>query len=100
VAARLQVNDKTVYAWVSLGKIPCLKVNGVIRFEERELDLWLDGCRLKAGNPSRLSKRTSKGPQRAIDMVIERAKRAVYTPRHGETRPTASPNGKEGVWGS
>ncbi len=32
---------------------------------------------------------------RALDQLIEAAKRDVYTPRHGETRPTASPKRKE-----
>ena len=41
MATRLQVKDKTIYAWVSQGKIPCVKVNGVIRFDERAIEQWL-----------------------------------------------------------
>ena len=33
MAIRLQVKDKTIYAWASQGKMPCVKVNGVIRFD-------------------------------------------------------------------
>ena len=33
MATRLQVKEKTIYAWASQGKIPCVKVNGVIRFD-------------------------------------------------------------------
>ena len=44
MATRLQVKDKTVYAWASQGKIPCVKVNGVIRFDAKEIEHWLQQC--------------------------------------------------------
>ena len=97
MATRLQVKDKTIYAWVSQGRIPCVKVNGVIRFDAREIELWLQQCHVPIGPPRMPVKPRRNGSVQARDGVnrlVESAKRAVYT-SHGETRPVASPYGKE-----
>ena len=94
LATRLQVKDKTVYAWVSHGKIPSVKINGVIRFDAIEIEQWLQHCHVPTGPPHRLVKNTRKGSSTSVDHLIESATRAVYT-SHGETRPVASPDGKE-----
>ena len=94
MATRLQVKDKTVYAWASQGKIPCVKVNGVIRFDPGEIEQWLQDCHVPVGPPRMRVKHRRKGSATNVDHLIESAKRAVYT-SHGETRPVASPNGKE-----
>ncbi|HEV8329338.1 MAG TPA: helix-turn-helix domain-containing protein [Nitrospiraceae bacterium] len=94
MATRLQVKDKTIYAWASQGKIPCVKVNGSIRFDAREIELWLQQCHVSVGPPRIPAKNRRKGFATSVDHLIESAKRAVYT-SHGETRPVASPNGKE-----
>ena len=94
LATRLQVKDKTVYAWASRGKIPCVKVNGAIRFDAREIEHWLQQCHVPIGPPRMPGKPRRKGFPTSVDHLIESAKRAVYTAR-GETRPVASPYGKE-----
>ncbi|NOT95337.1 MAG: helix-turn-helix domain-containing protein [Nitrospira sp.] len=94
MATRLQVKDKTIYAWTSQGKIPCVRVNGVIRFDAREIEHWLQTCHVPIGLPCTSSRRKRRGSATSVDHLIERAKREVYT-SHGETRPVASPDGKE-----
>jgi len=94
VAARLQVKDKTVYAWATRGKIPALKLNGVIRFEEQAIERWLQGCQVRIDHRAPSPSVTRQPNQIHVDRLIENAKRAVYTPR-GETRPLASPFGEE-----
>jgi excisionase family DNA binding protein len=94
MATRLQVKDKTVYAWTSQHKIPCVRVNGVIRFDAREIELWLQKCHVPVGVPCTSSVSKRRGSATSVDHLIESAKRAVYN-SHGETRPIASPNGKE-----
>ncbi|HXF92463.1 MAG TPA: helix-turn-helix domain-containing protein [Nitrospiraceae bacterium] len=99
VAARLQIKQATVYAWASQGKIPCLKVNGAIRFDADDIEAWLQACRRGAAQaPPSTGKSTWARSE--IDRAIAAAKRAVYTARHGEPRPASSPRGKEGIWGS
>ena len=94
MATQLQVKDKTIYAWASHGKIPCVKVNGVIRFDAREIEQWLQKCHVPVGVPCTSSVSKRRGSATSVDSLIESAKRAVYNSR-GETRPVASPYGRE-----
>ena len=94
MATRLQVKEKTIYAWASQGKIPCVKVNGVIRFDERAIEQWLQKCHVPVGPPRMPATNRRTGAATSVDHLIESATRAVYTAR-GETRPVASPDGKE-----
>jgi excisionase family DNA binding protein len=79
VAARLQDKDKTVYGWATRGKIPTLKINGVIRFEEQFLERWLQACQVPTERPSSYVKCRWSGSAGNVDRLIEKAKRAVYT---------------------
>lgn len=99
VAARLQVKEKTIYAWASQGKIPSVKINGVIRFDEREIERWLQACHMPIGQPCTSAGSKRRASATSVDHLIESAKRAVYTAK-GETRPIASPYGKEGADGA
>jgi excisionase family DNA binding protein len=99
IAARLQVKKKTIYVWASQRKIPSVKINGVIRFDAREIELWLQKCHMPVGLPCISSVSKRRGEPTGVDSLIESAKRAVYN-SHGETRPIASPFGKERVNGT
>ena len=99
LALRLQVKDKTIYGWVSQGKIPCVKVNGVLRFDETEIEQWLQECHMPVGRPSTARKVNRPARSINVDSLIESAKREVYTQR-GEIRPIASPFRKEGENGT
>ncbi|MBW1936385.1 MAG: helix-turn-helix domain-containing protein [Deltaproteobacteria bacterium] len=37
----LGIKTSTLYAWTSRNLIPYLKVNGLLRFREREIEEWL-----------------------------------------------------------
>ena len=99
MATRLQVKEKTIYAWASQGKIPCVKVNGVIRFDARAIEQWLQTCQVPVGPPRLPATNRRTGAATSVDHLIESATRAVYTAR-GETRPVASPHGKERTHGA
>ena len=99
LAKRLQVKEKTIYAWASQRKIPSVKIHGVIRFDAREIEQWLQKCQVSVGVPGTSSVRTRRGSATSVDHLIESAKRAVYT-AHGETKPIASPDGREGADGA
>ena len=98
MATRLQVKDKTIYAWVSHGKIPSVKINGVIRFDATEIEQWLQECHVSIGPPHMPVTKRRNGAATSVDHLIESAKRAVYTAR-GETR-VASPFRREGANGA
>lgn len=41
VAALLKAKVKTIRQWVYQGKIPCLKINGLLRFSRLGLESWI-----------------------------------------------------------
>ena len=86
LSAQLQIKASTLYAWVSQGKIPCVRIHGLIRFRPEDIEGWLIGF---AKNRPALPEYKKHGGD--IDEVIAAAKRAIYNPRHGETGPALSP---------
>jgi excisionase family DNA binding protein len=42
VSEILQVKKATIYSWTFSRKIPFVKVNGALRFREREISQWVD----------------------------------------------------------
>ena len=72
VSQRLHIKPSTFYVLANQGNIPCRKIHGLVRFDPTEID---------------------HGPFR-FRHLIARAKRAVYTSVHGETRPRSSLIGK------
>ena len=83
VAQWLTVKPSTLYVWVAQGKIPALKIHGVIRFQREKIEAWLERCQLEQPNPSRPTLRPQHGTDH-VDLLIARAKAAAYTPSHGK----------------
>ncbi len=83
LSAWLNVKPSTLYLWAAQGKIPCRRLNGLLRFERPAIQAWLEERPSNIASP-RLPSRPSK---HTVDELIEAAKRAVYTPCHGETGP-------------
>ena len=42
----LQVSKSTIYRWVRIGYIPYRKVDGLIKFDARDIIEWLDSKRV------------------------------------------------------
>ncbi len=87
-----QVSPSTIYAWAKQGKIPCKRLHKLVRFERGEIDTWLDSRPNMFTAP--LPKTLYREPQTDVDALIASAKREVYTPGHGETRPKSGLIGK------
>ncbi|CBK43230.1 protein of unknown function, contains Excisionase family DNA binding domain [Nitrospira defluvii] len=88
LSQELQVNSSTLYAWAKQGKIPCKRLHRLVRFERGEIDTWLASC--PNGIPAPLPDICPDASRIDVDALIASAKREVYTPRHGETRPKSS----------
>ena len=88
---QLNIKPSTLYLWAAQGKIPCQKIHGLIRFDPEVIAMWL-----RSFNPSHATAPQAPTHDSAheVDRLIEAAKRAVYTPDHGETI-TPSPTRKE-----
>jgi len=41
LAEILKVNAKTIYQWCEVGQIPCIKLNGCLRFDLEEILDWI-----------------------------------------------------------
>jgi len=61
LAALLCIKEKTIRQWIYLGKIPSLKINGLVRFSRRAIDDWVtasargrQGCGPVLQDPLRL----------------------------------------------
>jgi len=59
VSEILRVKPSTVYMWAETGQVPSLKINGVLRFSEKEIFSWLESC--KKGRYTNLA---GRGPGR------------------------------------
>lgn len=90
VSTWLNIKPSTLYLWASQGKIPCRRIHGLIRFEPDAIQTWLKGFSASGNNPHSFTRHDG----RDVDHLIAAAKRAVYTPDHGETI-TPSPREKE-----
>jgi len=91
LSRQLNIKQSTLYLWAKQGKIPCQKIHSLIRFDPDAIEEWLQSFEANgaAAPPPPIRHSTLD-----VDRVIEAAKRAVYTPGHGETI-TPSPRGKE-----
>lgn len=55
VSGLLHVHPKTIYEWKTSCKLPFVSVNGRIRFEQKQIDEFLERCRARFADPSPLS---------------------------------------------
>ena len=95
---RLQIKPSTLYAWAAQGRIPCLKIHGLVRFRSEEIDRWVESFR--AHSPPPTLKPLSSGPRTALDELIARAKRHAYNPPPRGNQTQSSPIGKETIDGA
>jgi excisionase family DNA binding protein len=98
LASLLHIKPSTLYAWASRGKIPSVKIHGLVRFRQDTIERWIASCEQAA---SRRPSRSLDHPQNyQLDPLIAAAKREVYTSRRGKTRPKSRPIGKEEMDGA
>ncbi|MDR4466258.1 MAG: helix-turn-helix domain-containing protein [Nitrospira sp.] len=83
LAEYLNVKPATLYAWAAQGKIPSLKLHGLLRFRQDEIDQWLESCRVESRPAVTVPRNRRQRPVSNVDALIERAKRVVYTPKRG-----------------
>ncbi len=94
VADHLRVKPKTIYAWAAEGRIPAVKLNGLLRFRRDEIDSWAKSCERPAQRLTTLpqERRSPRGPGRGIppsggiERIIDRARREVLNSRPGEVQ--------------
>jgi excisionase family DNA binding protein len=99
LSSLLRIAPSTLYDWVKRGKIPARNLNGLIRFHPTELREWFESGRAQTLT-TLLPFELGKHAPIDLETLIARAKREVYTPPHGETKPESSLIGKEDADGA
>lgn len=99
VSDLLNIKTCTLYSWVKQGKIPHVKIHGLIRFRQDEIQQWLASFHTQNAKPLKLKEKKGPGLNK-LDAIIVRAKHEAYNSRYGETRPTIEPKAKGGNYGA
>jgi excisionase family DNA binding protein len=94
----LSIKPCTLYAWAAQGRIPCVKLHGLVRFRREEIERWVESFRVQ--EPPVTTKTTPRGTGTALDELIARAKRQVYNPAPRGNQTQLSPIGKETIDGA
>ena len=90
----LHVKPSTLYAWAAQGRIPCVRIHGLVRFQPEEIARWVASFRV-AEIPTIPCPTRSKGSHTALNTLIARAKGQAYNPRPRGNQTRSSPIGKE-----
>jgi len=93
LAQKLQIKPSTLYAWAAQGKIPSMKIHGLLRFHQEAIEQWV--AQFEPSPSPHLGPVLAHSQHHELDPLIAAAKRAVYTARRGKTRPTSRLIGKE-----
>jgi excisionase family DNA binding protein len=94
----LSIKPCTLYAWAAQGRIPCVKLHGLVRFRRDDIERWVESFRVH--EPPVMPNATPRGSRTALDELIARAKRHAYNPRPRGNQTQASPIGKETIDGA
>ena len=93
VAEYLSVKPGTLYAWAAQGRIPCIKLHGLVRFCRADIERWVESFQVH--EPPFTLKTDSKGPRTALDDLVARAKAQAYNSRPRGNQTQSSPIGEE-----
>ncbi len=80
LADQLHIKSSTLYAWAAHGKIPCFKLNGLVRFRREDIERWVESFRVEAA-PKVNDRTHARRAGSDLDTLIARAKEQAYNPR-------------------
>jgi len=80
LAQQLHIKTATLYAWAAQGKIPSLKLHGLLRFRQDEIEQWLASCE-RTPQPEKRKPHPKRDAGADVATLIARAKAEVYTSR-------------------
>jgi excisionase family DNA binding protein len=64
VSEMINVKPSTLYQWAELGQIPCIKINGALRFDIEDVLNWIKSCKKESAssyNPLTQARSPRKG---------------------------------------
>ncbi len=89
VSKFLSVKESTLYSWVNKGSIPAHKINGLIRFDMEEIEVWVKRSRqafFKA-TPHEIKVSNNQDIDNIIKNVIDEVTGNRYNPSIGKPGP-------------
>jgi len=66
VSEIIKAKPKTIYQWAELGQIPCVKLNGSLRFDFDDILVWINSCK-KEPSSSYNPLTQARGPRKGGD---------------------------------
>lgn len=60
----LNVKPKTLYQWAELGQMPCIKLNGALRFDLDDIKKWIASCKKGSVSDYNLHTQTRQMPRK------------------------------------
>ncbi len=101
VAAMINCGPSTIYEWAKSGRIPSLKLNGLVRFVPEEVQAWIQRNRQQASDPGNsLGHLSQRVIGVSVDSIIRKAvdaekKRNYNLSPKGKARPNQAQKGVE-----
>lgn len=89
----LHIKPCTLYAWAAQGRIPSIKMHGLVRFRRGDIERWIKSFEVHEAPVPR--KALPSGPRTALDELIARAKAQAYNSRPRGNQTQSSPIGEE-----
>lgn len=71
VAELLNCKTSTIYSWAESGQIPAFKLNGLLRFNQGEIEEWLDNARIKSSPAIKIQPKKIR--EADIDRIVKSA---------------------------
>ena len=83
VANLLNCRTSSVYAWANAGKIPALKLNGILRFDPMEIDIWVQQSKIEPTDPEKSASKILRSKKHLdIDALVSNAIESVKGARY------------------
>jgi len=71
LSAYLTVKESTLYSWVHNGTIPFHRLNGLIRFDMREIEYWVEASR--PASTDSIGSLKKKGASQEIERIVRKS---------------------------
>ena len=71
LSAYLTVKESTLYSWVHNGTIPFHRLNGLIRFDMREIESWVEASR--PASTDSIGSLKKKGASQEIERIVRKS---------------------------
>ena len=84
IASLINCKTSSVYAWAKRGKIPALKLNGILRFDIKEVEEWITSNRIRPVNIAvpKVKEVTENEIDRIVDAAIDSVRGSSYNADH------------------